>query len=106
MQGVQGGAELNRFALEKNFSRIFHVYAGKDLDQCGFARSVFANKGMSFIRSKGKIHLIQSFNSGKLFADFTHLQNNLAVHTHDFISLSRRYDLRPGYLTPVIDIYS
>ena len=60
-------------SCKENFSLIFFIHTGQDLDQCRFSGSVLTHKCVDFPFTQGEINRLQCLYSCKVFMDIFHL---------------------------------
>ena len=60
-------------SCKENFSLIFFIHTGQDLDQCRFSGSVLTHKCVDFSFTQGEINRLQCLYSCKVFMDIFHL---------------------------------
>ena len=71
--------ELDLLAFEEDLPVVgsMRIHARKHLHQRGLARAVLATDRMNLTAVDGKVHVIKSPYSWKLFGDVSHLQNGV-----------------------------
>jgi hypothetical protein len=77
---LQWKPKVDSPSLYGNPTGVLFVNAGYDLYQCGLARSVFAHEGMDLTLSEREVHVMQSPDPWKGFADTLHFEHLLRPH--------------------------
>ena len=65
-------------AIEHHRPGVTRMHPGNHLDQGGFARPVFPQKGMNFTTFQVKIDILQRLDPGKEFSRTTHRKYGVA----------------------------
>ena len=66
---------LDRFAVDQNRAAVRRVFAGKHLDERGFARAVFAEQGMDFAAADIEADVLERMHRSKALGNAAHFQN-------------------------------
>ncbi len=74
-----GAGGSNFPAIECDGARVHAVNAREALDQCGFARAVFAQERVNLACAEAEIHLVQSLDAGKLNFNALHFENAFLI---------------------------
>jgi len=80
---IVGIFEPEGLSFEPDLSFIVRVDTGKDLDERGFPRTVFACQNMDFTWVEVKTHIIQDFDTGEGLGDVLHNEHrfsDLCIH--------------------------
>ena len=89
--GINGGTEFLLFAVDKNLTFLGHMYAGQNLNECGFPRAVFTDQSVNLTGTDGNRHFAQSHDTGELFGDPLQF-NNIFALAHPASSLPFNWD--------------
>ena len=93
---VLGSIDFDLLAEILNGTAVLGVDTGQNLHQCGLTGAVFADQAHDFTAADLKLSIIQRVNTGEVFLNALHLQNNFAHSNITFLkSLSMYLPIRP-----------
>ena len=88
---VLGAMDLDLLTEILNGTAILGVDTGQNLHQCGLTGTVFADQAHDFTASDLKLSIVQRVNTGEVFLNALHLQNNFAHSNITFLKSLSMY---------------
>ena len=93
---VLGSIDFDLLTEKLNGTAVLGVDTGQNLHQCGLAGAVFADQAHDFTAADLKLSIVQRVNTGEVFLNALHLQNNFAHSNITFLkSLSMYLPAKP-----------